>query len=51
MAHYFGQKAIVQMYVTANVYRKNYGASIVSGTLRLIVPMNPPKGPLQLIAQ
>jgi hypothetical protein len=43
-------KAIVQLYVTADVYQKNYGASIVTGNFRIILPILPPKGaPLQPI--
>jgi hypothetical protein len=50
VGHYFDHKAIVQLYVTTNLHQKNYGASIVTANFRVIVPLVPPKGPLQPIA-
>ena len=32
-------KAIAQLYVTANVYQKNCGASIVTGNFHIILPL------------
>jgi Putative MetA-pathway of phenol degradation len=48
VAYYF-KAAVVQAYVTRNVYDKNYGGPITSGTLRLVVPLD--DGPPVAIAQ
>jgi hypothetical protein len=44
---YYFDRAIVQAYVTSDVYEKNYGGSEVRGSLRIIIPLgNQPVVPI-----
>ena len=41
---YYFDRAIVQAYVTSDVYEKNYGGREVRGSLRIIIPLGNPGG-------
>lgn len=41
---YYFDRAIVQAYVTSDVYGKNYGGKEVRGSLRIIIPVGNPSG-------
>ena len=43
MGYYF-HRAIVQAYVTSDVYEKNYGGRELRGSLRIIIPLGNPAG-------
>ncbi len=48
---YYGKGAVLQVYFTSNLYQKNYGASLVSGNIRITIPLGnpPPPGTLRPI--
>jgi len=41
---YYFDRAIVQAYVTSDVYEKNYGGRELRGSLRVIIPLGDPAG-------
>lgn len=49
---YYFKQAVVQAYITTDVYEKNYGASLISGNLRVTIPLGnpPPPGKLRAIS-
>ena len=41
---YWFDRAVVEAYVTRDVYEKNYRGSEISGSLRIIIPVGNPSG-------
>ena len=47
---YYFKQAVVQAYLTTDVYEKNYGASLISGNVRITIPLGNPPPPPRAIA-
>ena len=47
---YYFKHAVLQVYVTTDLYQENYGASLISGNIRITIPLGNPPGPLRAIA-
>jgi hypothetical protein len=47
---YYFDWFVVQAYVTTDLYQKNYGASLISGNLRVTIPLGNPPPPPRAIA-
>jgi hypothetical protein len=49
---YYFKQAVLQVYVTTDLYEKNYGASLISGNIRITIPLGnpPPPGKLRAIS-
>ena len=47
---YYFKQAVLQGYVTTDVYQKNYGASLISVNVRITIPLGNPPGPPRAIS-
>lgn len=49
---YYFKQAVLQAYITTDLYEKNYGASLISGNIRITIPLGnpPPPGKLRAIS-
>jgi hypothetical protein len=50
---YYFKQLVVQAYLTTDLYEKNYGASLISGNIRVTIPLGnpPPPGQLRALGQ